>query len=68
MVVKVNGYVLTKKTTYWFYKLDAIPDYAEPVDEFPAGYKVVENVRNKFPFLKRVKNEDPDEIAIWFLC
>ena len=63
MVVKVNGYVLTKKTTYWFYKPEAIPDYAEPVEEFPAGFEVVKNKRNGFPFLKRVK-EDPNVIAV----
>jgi hypothetical protein len=57
MTVKVNGYVLTKKTTYWFYKEDSIPDYAEPVDDFPAGFEVVKNARNHFPFLKRVKTD-----------
>ena len=58
MVVKVNGYVLTEKKIYWFYKENNIPDYATPIDAFPAGYEVVKNVRNGFPFMKRVKTEE----------
>ena len=35
MVIKVDNYVLTKKEVFWFYKENAIPDYATPVKEFP---------------------------------
>jgi len=57
MVIKVDDYVLTKKEIFLFYKEDAIPDYATPVKEFPAGYAIIKNVKNKYPFLKKMKND-----------
>ena len=55
MVIKVDNYVLTKKEVFWFYKENAIPDYATPVKEFPAGYAIIKNYKNGYPFLKVMK-------------
>ena len=58
MVIKVDNYVLTKKEVFWFYKENAIPDYATPVKEFPAGYAIIKNYKNGYPFLKKMNNEE----------